>query len=43
MTKLDKPLRVILGLFWNVFGFNGLMQIFAGAGFIPILCRHLQN
>lgn len=36
MKNYDKPLRIFLGAFWVLFGLNGLMQIFAGGGFIPM-------
>ena len=36
MKKIDKPTRLFLGIFFAAFGLNGLMQIFAGGGFIPM-------
>lgn len=36
MKKLIKPTRIFLGLFFTIFGLNGLVMIMTGNGFIPM-------
>ena len=35
-TKVALASRVLLGLIFTIFGANGLMMVFTGAGFIPM-------
>lgn len=36
MKNLIKPTRTFLGIFFVIFGLNGLALIFAGGGFLPM-------
>lgn len=36
MIDTSKVVRISLGLFFTIFGLNGLMMIVSGAGFIPM-------